>query len=119
MSDPSARYADWKAPDEDGQLLIWPEPSTLLRETRDNYRRLSAATDTLIQNVPLADLRRRQRQWIGHANDDQLLIATGHQTELYHPGVWAKDALANAVARAVGGEPWHFAVDTDSPKHLH
>jgi hypothetical protein len=118
MSDFPARYADWKAPDEDGQLLIWPEPAALLRETRDNHRRLSAATDTLIQNVPLVDLRRRQRQWIGHADDERFLIATGHQTELYHPGVWAKDALANAVARHLDADARHFAVDTDSPKHL-
>jgi hypothetical protein len=118
MSTPPARYADWKAPDEDGQLLIWPGPTELLRETRDNLRRLGAS-EIRIQNVPLNELRRRQRHFMGHEADDRPLVATGHQTELYHPGVWVKDALSNAVARAVGGEPWHFAVDTDSPKHLH
>jgi len=113
-----ARYADWKAPDEDGQLLIWPDAGTLLRETRENHQRLSTS-DVRIQNVPLGELRRRQRHWIGHTADDQPLVGTGHQAELYHPGVWVKDALINAIARKVGGQAYHFAVDTDSPKHLH
>jgi hypothetical protein len=118
MSSPPSRYADWKAPDEDGQLLIWPDPAALLRETRENLARL-AASEIRIQNVPLNELRRRQRHWIGHTADDQPLVANGHQAELYHPGVWVKDVLINAVAGKVGGQPWHFAVDTDSPKHLH
>jgi hypothetical protein len=118
MNSSPSRYADWKAPDEDGQLLIWPDIETLLRETCENQQRL-AASQTLVQNIPLGGLRARQRKWIGHTPDDQPLIATGHQTELYHPGVWVKDVLINAVARKLGGQPWHFAVDTDSPKHLH
>jgi hypothetical protein len=118
MSFSPPRYADWKAPDEDAQIVIWPDASALLAQTRDNQRLLTGAT-SLIQNIPLAELRLRQRQWIGHTAADELLIATGHQTELDHPGVWVKDVLTNAVARKLGGQPWHFAVDTDSPKHLH
>jgi hypothetical protein len=118
MTSSPARYADWKAPDEDGQLLIWPDVATLLRETRENQERLASA-QVLIQNLPLGELRLRQRRWIGHTPDDQPLIATGHQTELDHPGVWVKDVLTNALAKTLGGQPWHFAVDTDSPKHLH
>ena len=118
MTSSLSRYADWKAPDEDGQLLIWPDAQTLMRETRENQQRL-AVSATLIQNIPLGELRARQRKWIGHTPDDQALIATGHQTELYHPGVWVKDVLINAIARKLGGQAWHFAVDTDSPKHLH
>src|SRR5689334_6552028 len=103
MSSVPPRYADWKAPDDDGQLLIWPEVGVLLRETRENHRRL-AASDVRVQNVPLGELRRRQRQWIGHTADEQPLIATGHQAELYHPGVWVKHVLINAVARELGGQ---------------
>ena len=116
--DAPPRYADWKAPDEDGQFLIWPDAQTLLRQTRDNQHLLSTS-NAFIQNVPLGQLRARQRQWIGHLDDDRPLIANGHQTELYHPGVWVKDVLIDAIARKVGGEAYHFAVDTDTPKHLH
>jgi hypothetical protein len=114
----TSRYADWKAPDQDGQFLLWPDARVLLLDTRQNHARLSNSQVTL-QNVPLAEVRRAQRQWLGHTDDDQPLIANGHQTELYHPGVWAKDALINAIARNLGGQAWHLGVDTDSPKHLH
>ena len=102
MSFSPPRYADWKAPDEDAQIVIWPDASGLLAQTRGNQRLLTGAT-SLIQNIPLAQLRLRQRQWIGHTAADELLIATGHQTELDHPGVWVKDVLTNAVARKLGG----------------
>src|SRR5438105_1178995 len=118
MSVGSSDYADWNAPDEDGQILIWPNAATIVRQAGENQRLLSNC-QARIQNVPLPELRRRQRHWIGHREDDQPLIASGHQTELFHPGVWVKDVLSNAVARKIGGRAWHFSVDTDSPKHLH
>lgn len=117
MGDTHQTYADWKAPRTDSELLIWPEPPALLRQTESNHAALAQCT-TPFQGIPLNELRRRTRQWIGH-DDGQLLIATGHQTELYHPGVWAKNALIHAAATAVGGQAYHFCVDTDEPKHLH
>jgi hypothetical protein len=113
-----SRYADWKAPDEDGQFLIWPDPATLLEQTRENHGRMTSA-EVIVQGLPLRELRARQRAWIGHREDQQFLIASGHQTELYHAGVWVKDVLCNALANHTGGSAYHFAVDTDSPKHLH
>lgn len=107
----------WKAPAQDGQLLLWPDPQTLLKQVAENSRLLSQAHGVLIQNVPLAELRKKQRQWIGH-DDARPLIATAHQIELLHPGVWAKDVFINSLARRVGGEGYYFAVDTDAPKHL-
>ncbi|HEV7299133.1 MAG TPA: hypothetical protein VGN72_07190 [Tepidisphaeraceae bacterium] len=114
----TARYADWKAPTGDGQTLIWPEPAALLQQTRDNAKHLGHATQVRIQNVPLPELRTRMREWIGHTDADKPLIATGHQTELYHPGVWAKHAMMDALSRIAGGDGYFFAVDTDAPKHL-
>jgi hypothetical protein len=116
MTVSAARYDRWKAPVADGELLIWPSVDELLRNTVDNHRRLSSAT-VHIQNIPLSEVRGRMRSWIGHA-DDSPIIGTGHQTELYHPGVWAKDALIDAAAARLQGKAIHFAVDTDEPKHL-
>ena len=117
MSSPSAeRYDRWKAPAEDGKNLIWPAPGELLHQTLQNHRQL-AADSAHLQNVPLAEARRRLRKWIGH-EDDRVLVATGHQTELCHPGVWAKNALIDSVAARLDGRAFHFAVDTDGPKHL-
>jgi hypothetical protein len=117
MASLALSYADWKAPSEDGRFVIWPDPPELLNQARQNHQRLSRAQDVRVQHVPLDELRRRARAWIGHG-EDRPLIATGHQTELYHPGVWVKDALINAAAAAIDGAAYHFAVDTDSPKHL-
>ncbi|MGB7161375.1 MAG: hypothetical protein WBD40_25175 [Tepidisphaeraceae bacterium] len=118
MPSPATTYPDWKAPAEDGQTLLWPEPKEILARTRANQRRLASADAVRLQGVPLPELRKHQRAWIGHADDAQPLIASGHQAELYHPGVWVKDVLANHLAARLGGQPFHFAVDTDSPKHL-
>jgi hypothetical protein len=111
-------YADWKAPAADGELLIWPEPRQLLDRTRENQTRLSSADHVRIQNAPLPQVRRAVRQFLGH-DDAQPLLATGHQTELYHAGVWVKDVLIDHAATLLGGQAYHFAVDTDGPKHLH
>ncbi len=118
---PADRYADWKAPTADGDTLLWPDARTLVAQTRANQTKLASGTtagNMRIGNVPLAELRKQMRQFIGHTDDAKPLIATGHQTELYHPGVWAKHAMMNALAAATGGEAYFVAVDTDAPKHL-
>jgi hypothetical protein len=112
------RYADWKAPDEDGQILIWPAEGEILRQTGENQK-LLRSSGALIQALSLSELRAAQRKWIGHGDDAQPLIASAHQTELYHPGVWVKDVLTNMLAKKTGGQAWHLGVDTDAPKHLH
>src|SRR5687768_1910172 len=117
MSSTVRAYADWKAPAADGEVLIWPEPAALLEQTRENARRLAGERGVTIQNIPLAELRAQQRRWIGH-DDGRPLIAMGHQIELYHPGVWAKNVVINEVAAKLGGAAYHIAVDTDAPKHL-
>ena len=110
------RYANWKAPSADGELLIWPPPAELLSQTTVNAAAL-AAEPARVQGVPIATLRHQMRQWLGHP-EGVPLVATGHQTELYHPGVWVKVVLINAAAERLGGSAVHFAVDTDQPKHL-
>ena len=114
----AARYADWKAPKEDGQLLMWPASADLLRETAENTKSLATADSVHVQGIAVSELRKNIRSWLGHTDNDRPLVATGHQTELYHPGVWAKHAAINAIADRVGGTAFHFAVDTDQPKHL-
>ncbi|MDB5289385.1 MAG: hypothetical protein JWL69_626 [Phycisphaerales bacterium] len=118
MISTAPRYDRWKAPSEDGQTLIWPPAPQLLADTQENHRRLSAAHSTLMQNVPLPEVRARMRLWLGHDNNEAPLFATGHQAELHHPGVWVKNVLIDAAANKADGRAVHFAVDTDEPKHL-
>jgi hypothetical protein len=40
-------------------------------------------------------------------------ILTGHQPELYHPGVWLKNFAASEIASAAGGRAMNLVVDND------
>ena len=42
-----------------------------------------------------------------------LIVATGHQPELYHPGVWIKDFLLQRLADQCGAAAFDLVVDTD------
>ncbi len=44
------------------------------------------------------------------------LVVTGHQPELFHPGVWVKNFAAAAVADSCGGLALNLIVDNDIPK---
>ena len=44
------------------------------------------------------------------------LIVTGHQPELFHPGVWVKNFAAAGLARSCGGLALNLIVDNDIPK---
>ena len=44
---------------------------------------------------------------------DGLIVATGHQPELYHPGVWIKDFLLQRLADETGSTALDIVVDTD------
>ena len=44
------------------------------------------------------------------------LVVTGHQPELFHPGVWVKNFAPAALARAHGGLGLNLIVDNDLPK---
>jgi hypothetical protein len=44
------------------------------------------------------------------------LIVTGHQPELFHPGVWIKNFAAASIAHASGGVGLNLIVDNDIPK---
>lgn len=118
MSITAERYDRWKAPAEDGQVLIWPDPANLLSQTVENQQLFRSSDSVRIQNIPLPEVRRALRSWIGLEDENQPLFATGHQTELHHPGVWVKNALIDSAAARSGGQAFHFAVDTDDPKHL-
>jgi hypothetical protein len=44
------------------------------------------------------------------------LIVTGHQPELFHPGVWVKNFAAAAIAGSCQGQALNLIVDNDIPK---
>jgi hypothetical protein len=44
------------------------------------------------------------------------LVVTGHQPELFHPGVWIKNFAAAGIAAEHGGTALNLIVDNDLPK---
>lgn len=115
-----SRYADWKAPRIDQANLIWPAVTSLAGIASRHHERLRGVT-VPIQNTPLSELRSSTRRFVG-TQDDELLIATGHQSELWHAGVWFKNVVIDRVVRSVSSTmnacAMHVSVDTDQPRHL-
>jgi hypothetical protein len=109
-------YDDWKAPKQDRQALIWPAPSQIFDDSRSNARSLGRA-DVLIAGIHIGELRSATRAFVGIGPDERVFV-TGHQCELWHPGVWAKNVLIDSLARRFSARALHLAVDTDAPKHL-
>ncbi len=120
-----------RAPSTDGALLADPPLSEAASHLARNIDRL-AGWDHDFQGRSagqLRDLVRRQvveksRAYMGRFGLDvpdstdpiSPLVVTGHQPELFHPGVWVKNFAVAAIARTVGGAGLNLIVDNDIPK---
>jgi hypothetical protein len=108
------------APPANRAILAVPplaDVPSLLNENESCFRRSSPA----LFAIPLGELRRQARIEVSRRVElplDWPLIVTGHQPEMFHPGVWIKSAAASAVARRVGGASLNLSVDNDAPKRL-
>src|SRR5438874_397518 len=98
MQEMAERYQDWKAPSQDGAVLVWPGAKQFFEDTGENQRRLRGADAVRVGGVALSEVREHMRGWLGHREADRPIIATGHQSELYHAGVWVKNAVIDAAA---------------------
>ncbi len=125
-----------RAPATDGGLLAEPPLVMAAHEAVSNAARLSA-WEYDFQGRPASWLRSQTRREIvelAHAflgrhgfdvstdgpgspsGADPILIVTGHQPELFHPGVWVKNFAASALGRSCGGLALNLIVDNDIPK---
>ena len=50
--------------------------------------------------------------------EPELLVVTGHQPELYHPGVWIKDFLLQRLSDETGATAIDLVVDSDGFESL-
>jgi len=90
---------------------------------------VAARWDFAVCGVPVAELRRdARREAVDRArvfsarlgvpvrevgDEPELIVVTGHQPELYHPGVWVKDFLLQRLAEETGGAAIDLVVDSD------
>jgi hypothetical protein len=117
-----------RAPSTDGALLAEPPLGEAGARLAANARRLGS-WDHDFQGRRADRLRamaRRQvldqaRAYLGRYDldvpalpgDSAPLVVTGHQPDLFHPGVWVKNFAAAGIARAGGGVGLNLVVDND------
>jgi hypothetical protein len=120
-----------KAPVEDGGILAVPPLDQAEALARANRAALAGSRYSL-QGRPLPVARAMARAELFRASadylaglgieappavaDDALVVASGHQPELFHPGVWVKNFATGALADPRGWASAHLIVDNDLPK---
>jgi hypothetical protein len=121
--------ADIAVPHGDGEILIVPAASGLCALVKANPEGIGAY-EFEIAGRPIGALRDAARAEAMKAAadytaslgvkaaawDGRPIVMTGHQPEFYHSGVWVKNHLAAALARAVRGVGLNLVVDNDVPR---
>jgi hypothetical protein len=118
----------WRAPKESGSTLVVPAWDELPKLVADNLELLRSSNIkigdfTLTEARQLAEESLQQvaqhwEAWAGLAVTSLMrpLVITGHQPELYHPGVWAKNVALHQLGKKLGGSSLNLNVDSDIAK---
>ncbi len=131
QAESSIRYRRYRAPAEDGQALVEPgwlelRQQLVARSTTDSQQERSLS----LSGVPLAQVQSEARRQLLHdayaftrsycdvaavspESSEGPLVLSGHQPELYHPGVWFKNLALDALARKSQGVGVHLLIDSD------
>ena len=122
---------EFEIPQKSGEALCVPPARQLAALARQNAALLEDAPLT-IAGVRLAEIRRRARSDISQAavryaqrldlptstfGPSELLLVTGHQPFLFHPGIWLKHLLVDRVARD-GMAALSMPVDSDAAEDV-
>lgn len=118
-----------RVPEDDGSLLIEPNLDRGVNLVESNPRLLLESGSELdLQGRSLDELRQVARsELIASAfrytsefrseielpSENCPLVVTGHQPDLFHPGVWAKNFVAARLAKLSGGVAVNLVVDND------
>ena len=130
----SAReYRMLRAPSGDGQTLVAPSWLALPDTVARNREQLSYVQYD-VQGRSLADLSAAARRgllakslaytsqyrevpdrWRNITSIDGVpFLLSGHQPELFHPGVWYKNFVLGSLARKLDGVGIHLLIDSDT-----
>src|SRR5262245_40196769 len=118
-----------RAPDSNRSVLAVP-PLADLGRTLEANRTLFAKAQPDLDGASYLEVRRRAIQEAKTAAAQFLqelgvvppvcpsesLIVTGHQPELFHPGVWIKNFAVAGLARTHGLTPLNLIIDNDAAK---
>jgi hypothetical protein len=128
----ASKSSTLRAPQHDGETLVEP-PLTLLPEVVANNRRNSAQGEYDMQGRSLATLAASARRSLltraieftgqyrnvrpsiqdGATLSHAPLVVSGHQPQLFHPGVWFKNFVLGSLARSLNGVGVHLLIDSD------
>lgn len=122
-------YANPDAPQGHGEVLARPPYERWADILRENARS-AAAWDFRVFGASAPQVRDQARRGalataaafsarlgvpVAQPQDTpELVTMTGHQPELYHPGVWAKDFLLQRLADETGAAAVDLVVDSDA-----
>ncbi len=119
-----------RAPRENGGVLALPPLASAGRVIASNRQRLAQFVPDLLGR-PWPDLLLAARRaamasaadYFHHSAEplpalpsSASLLLAGHQPELFHPGVWFKNFVLNALAGQAGAVPINLVVDDDTVK---
>jgi len=125
-----------RAPARNGEVLAEPGFDAIPDLVAENRRRLNR-DDIIISNWSNGSLRQfrtdartiayiQALEYLGRPlphkpgsvplSGDAPLIVSGHQPDLFHPGVWAKNFALSGLARKLGGVGLNLIVDNDTAK---
>jgi hypothetical protein len=111
----------FRAPAEDGAALIDPPLSEVPALVEANRAKLEQFDRTAGFSATFRTAARSNALVKAYgANEHRAealallpFILTGHQPELYHPGVWLKNFVASSIAKALRGCALNLCIDTD------
>ncbi|NIA22516.1 MAG: hypothetical protein GWP05_11270 [Anaerolineaceae bacterium] len=125
------KRTNYRAPREHRVALIVPQPADLPQVVEAN-RELLATYDFQVLGHDVQSLRLAARRALlvipynctltaclrgSEVDPSSVIVLTGHQPELYHPGVWLKNFLAGHLVQAIGGVAINLNVDNDEAHH--
>jgi hypothetical protein len=132
LMDCASKFRTLRAPSGDGQTLVDPPYASLTGIVTSNRESL-AAENYDVQGRSLAELIRAARERLLHlaaaytsayrdvperwrdlaGAADTPFILSGHQPEMFHPGVWYKNFVLGGLARRMDGVGIHLSIDSD------
>ncbi len=121
----------WVVPSESGGILLDPPLEEAACLVVQNHERRVNGAD-VASHAGLGELTRSARREIIEAAvayttgyrdldfprqlEQRPLILSGHQPELFHPGVWLKNFVLAEIARRTGAVPINLVIDADTIK---
>lgn len=107
----SPAFVDWEPLATANRTAALSWQFTVAGVSAESLRRMARSDSIALSLAATSRLGIHAR----HAKDsDPMIVATGHQPELYHPGVWIKDFLLERFARESDSVAFDLVVDTDA-----